>query len=104
MLVYKSLIRTEPEIRHYTEKILKPLQYGGADNRYYSVRLDYKMEKIHRLVAKAFIPNPENKRCVDHINGDYHDNRIENLRWATHQENARGFRRPTVHTEEFLKK
>tara|TARA_R110002126_G_scaffold255862_1_gene398890 strand:+ start:439 stop:915 length:477 start_codon:yes stop_codon:yes gene_type:complete len=52
-----------------------------------------KMFKVHRLLAIAFIPNPENKRCVDHINGIRDDNRLENLRWVTHSENMYGFRK-----------
>ena len=44
--------------------------------------------KIHQLVAKAFIENPQNKRCVDHINTVRTDNNINNLRFATHSENA----------------
>jgi hypothetical protein len=43
---------------------------------------------IHRLVANAFIENPENKRNVDHINNVKTDNRVSNLRFATHQENS----------------
>ena len=43
---------------------------------------------VHRLIALAFIHNPLNKPCIDHINRIRDDNRIENLRWVTYSENS----------------
>lgn len=48
-------------------------------------------KQVHILVAKAFIPNPYNKPCVDHdkpVEKDYCNNCVYNLRWATHKENS----------------
>jgi len=48
----------------------------------------HKNYKIHRLIAEHYIPNPDNKRFLDHINRDRKDNRIENLRWVDKSENG----------------
>ena len=67
---------------------------------YYTVRLDKKLLYVHRLLAKAFIPNPDNKPFIDHINRNSLDNRLENLRWATICENNQN---QSVYTNNKLK-
>ena len=58
------------------------------DNRgYYTISYKQKKYKLHRLVAELFIPNPENKREVDHIDTNKLNNNINNLRWVQPSEN-----------------
>jgi hypothetical protein len=72
-----------------TNRVLKPVTNNEG---YYHVCLcvngKRKDMKIHRLVALAFIANPSNKLCVDHINNDRKNNHISNLRYATNSENG----------------
>lgn len=55
---------------------------------YLRVCIDCVKKYVHRIVAEVFIPNPQNKPCIDHINTLKTDNRIENLRWVTYEENS----------------
>ena len=55
-------------------------------------------EYVHRIVAETFINNPRGCKEVDHINRDKSDNRVENLRWCTHEENMSNISKITKRT------
>lgn len=91
----REIIYSDGRVYYYEGKI-KDLIKHKRDGYIY-VRLNcngnklrkYFHCKVHRLVAEAFIPNPENKPCVDHIDTNKENNVVTNLRWSTLSENMK---------------
>lgn len=71
-----------------TKKVLKPRENGRGYLKVALCRNGKPYQAyVHRLVAQAFVANPENKEQIDHINAVRTDNRAENLRWCSAKEN-----------------
>jgi hypothetical protein len=73
-------------------KIVHQSLSGGHSNSRYMCISTNDFKYVHRIVATAFIPNPDNLATVDHINGDKTDNAVENLRWASYADNLAAYR------------
>lgn len=65
----------------------KHLKQGILSKGYLRVTLSKKSFLSHRIIATTFIPNPDNKKCVNHIDGNKLNNNVNNLEWCTHSEN-----------------
>lgn len=88
--LYREFVGKDGRIKKYHERFLKP-DTSEIKRGYMRVTLskDYKTQRflVHRLVAEHFIPNPENKPFINHIDNNGLNNNISNLEWCTHSEN-----------------
>lgn len=80
------------EVKNNQGKLIKVVPNKNRRNYCYVYHHKSEMRpraiSVHRLVARHFIPNPEGKRCVNHIDNDTMHNHVDNLEWVTHQENT----------------
>ena len=72
--------------KHNEQKELKQANHKGYKRVNLSKNNKRKQFFVHRLVAEAFIPNPENKPQVNHIDGNKENNNFSNLEWVTREE------------------
>lgn len=90
----KALARNIPQKhiknRWFEEKILSSAD-GGYKLKYLIVNLQGKINLVHRLVAQAFIDNPDNFETVNHKDGNQKNNSVENLEWLSGKANTRHY-------------
>lgn len=83
----KSLVKEHPCNKCSKERILKPTIQRGYKRVMIYINGKGKWESIHRMVAKTFIDNPNNYKCVSHKDENKLNNRVDNLEWCTHKYN-----------------
>lgn len=77
-------------VKVFPEKIMSKVKTKtGYERVKLSNNGSKKLVSVHRLVAMAFLPNPENKATVNHKDGNKSNNHVDNLEWATTQENEK---------------
>ena len=89
--IKKKCLTTRKDSKNFQiEKIVTTTPTGGYEGsgRYHAIPANFAGKYVHRIVANAFIPNPQNKRTVNHIDCDKNNNHVSNLEWATYSENA----------------
>jgi hypothetical protein len=77
----------------YSEKSKRLLKRDRKPNGYFTVHLTEnnitKKYYIHRVIATCYIVNEYNKPCINHLDGNKANNKVDNLQWCTHTENNR---------------
>ncbi len=83
----KYLIYPDGRVFSKHKNSKKFLKHGLSTHGYKTVNLDGKNISLHRLLGIHYIPNPENKSCIDHKDRNKLNNNLDNLRWVSHIEN-----------------
>ena len=103
------IINTDGDVLNKTNGRLLAQRLTPGGYKYVDLRSDGKAKRrlVHRLVAIVFIPNPDNKPIVNHIDSDRKNPKKSNLEWVTHKENSEhmvnNYRHPTPNYVDFVR-